>query len=145
MTLYHSHPSPHRPGREPIYGFSKFVSSLNEPEEGVAPTDCRLRPDVRVMEQQDFDMANAEKLKLEEKQRARRRKREAMAAKAAEAAASGNMEEAERLKKASNIIPFWFVKEYDHLTNSMMHVYKGGYWEAKATGNWDQFNLPEIF
>lgn len=84
-------------------------------------------------------------VKLEEKQRARRRKREAMAAKAAEAAAAGNMEEAEQLKKASSIIPRWFSKEYDHLTNTMTHVYKGGYWEAKAAGSWDQLDLPDIF
>lgn len=129
----------------------------------MAPTDSRLRPDIRIMEQQDFDGANTEKVthslvglfvelalcpvqvRLEEKQRARRRKREAMAAKAAEAAAAGNMEEAERLKTASSIIPRWFSKEYDHRTNTMMHVYKGGYWEAKATGNWEQFDLPDIF
>lgn len=45
-----------------MYGFSKFACSLNEPEDGVAPTDCRLRPDIRTMEQQDFDKANAEKV-----------------------------------------------------------------------------------
>lgn len=84
-------------------------------------------------------------VKLEEKQRARRRKREAMAAKAAEAAAAGNMEEAERLEKASTISPVWFSKEYDPHTNTMMHVYKGGYWEAKAAGKWQDLNLPEIF
>lgn len=84
-------------------------------------------------------------MKLEEKQRARRRTREALAAKAAEAAAAGNMEEAERLKKESSITPVWFSKEYDHLTNTMRHVYKGGYWEAKAKGNWDQLNLPDIY
>ena len=68
-----------------------------------------------------------------------------MAAKAAEAAAAGRMEEAEDLKTASSIIPKWFSKEYDHLTNTMMHVYKGGYWEAKAAGNWQQLDLPDIF
>ena len=84
-------------------------------------------------------------MKLEEKQRARRRKREAMAAKAAEAAAAGNLEEAERLERASSICPVWFSKEYDPFTKTMMHMYKGGYWEAKARGNWHDLNLPEIF
>lgn len=37
---------------------------MNEPEEGVAPTDCRLRPDIRVMEEQNFDKANAEKVRM---------------------------------------------------------------------------------
>lgn len=68
-----------------------------------------------------------------------------MAAKAAEAAAAGNMEEAERLKKESSISPRWFSKEYDHLTNTMMHIYKGGYWETKATCSWDKLDLPDIF
>ena len=52
----------YRPAWEARYGFSEFVCSLNEPDEGVAPTDCRLRPDIRVMERQDFDRANAEKV-----------------------------------------------------------------------------------
>ncbi len=52
-----------RPGNEVMYGFSKFVCSLNELEEGVAHTDCRLRPDIRIMEEQDFDGANAEKVR----------------------------------------------------------------------------------
>lgn len=51
-----------RPGSEAMYGFSQYVCSLNEPEDGVAPTDCRLRPDIRIMEQQDFDGANTEKV-----------------------------------------------------------------------------------
>ena len=68
-----------------------------------------------------------------------------MASKAAEAAATGNMEEAEQMKKASSICPTWFSKEYDQYTNTMMHVYKGGYWETKASGSWDHLNLPQIY
>jgi len=49
---------------------------LNEPEEGIAVTDSRLRPDQRLMESGRWDEANAEKLRLEEKQRAARRSRE---------------------------------------------------------------------
>lgn len=45
----------------------------------MAPTDCRLRPDQRLMENGKWDEANAEKLRIEEKQRATRRKREAEA------------------------------------------------------------------
>ena len=40
------------------------MCSLNEMEEGVAPTDSRLRPDQRIMESGDFDKANAEKVRL---------------------------------------------------------------------------------
>lgn len=56
-------PSPSRPGSELRYGFSDFAASLNEPERGVAPTDSRLRPDQRIMEEQDFNRANEEKVK----------------------------------------------------------------------------------
>ena len=51
-----------RPGSELMYGFSEFTASLNEREEGVAPTDARLRPDQRIMEEQQFDKANEEKV-----------------------------------------------------------------------------------
>jgi hypothetical protein len=45
-----------------MYGFSEFAASLNEPERGVAPTDSRFRPDQRIMEEQDFNRANEEKV-----------------------------------------------------------------------------------
>ena len=47
-----------------MYGFAEFAASLNEPEEGVALTDSRLRPDQRTMEEQDFNKANEEKVKM---------------------------------------------------------------------------------
>lgn len=47
---------------------------MNELEEGVAPTDSRLRSDQRLMEFGLWDEANIEKLRLEEVQRARNRK-----------------------------------------------------------------------
>ena len=53
-----------------------MASQLNEMEEGVAPTDSRLRPDQRLMEEGKWDEANEEKLRLEEKQRTARRQRE---------------------------------------------------------------------
>ena len=75
----------------------------------------------------------------------RRRKRESLAAQAAEAADLGNTAEAEQLKRESTITPIWFIKEYDQLTGSMMHSYKGSYWETKATQEWHKLNLPQIF
>lgn len=47
---------------------------MNEIEEGIAPTDSRLRPDQRLMEFGLWDEANIEKLRLEEFQRVRNRK-----------------------------------------------------------------------
>ena len=71
-----------------MYNFTELTVQLNEPEEGVAPTDTRLRPDQRLMENGDWDDANREKLRLEEKQRFARRQRE-QAALAAAGATSG--------------------------------------------------------
>lgn len=51
-----------------------LASQLNELEEGVAPTDSRLRSDQRLMEFGLWDEANIEKLRLEEIQRVRNRK-----------------------------------------------------------------------
>ena len=74
---------------------------------------------------------HSSQLRLEEQQRARRHKREAAATKAAQAVANGNHEEAARFEKEATYTPRWFKKEFDPLTQTMMHVYKGGYWEAK--------------
>jgi hypothetical protein len=62
---------------ETMYNFTELAVQLNEPEEGVAPTDTRLRPDQRLMEEAKWDEANEEKIRLEDKQRAARKKREA--------------------------------------------------------------------
>ena len=51
-------------GRENIYSLSQFAIELNEEEDGVAPTDTRLRPDQRLMEDAMWDEANDEKVRL---------------------------------------------------------------------------------
>ena len=53
---------PLRKEAEKYYFFSDFAASLNEMEEGVAPTDSRLRPDQRMMEDALWDEANDEKV-----------------------------------------------------------------------------------
>ncbi|XP_054993365.1 oxysterol-binding protein-related protein 2 [Sorex araneus] len=67
------------PNSAQMYNFSSFALSLNELEAGMeerlAPTDCRLRPDIRCMENGDMDVASQEKERLEEKQREARRGR----------------------------------------------------------------------
>ena len=83
-------------------------------------------------------------LRLEEKQRAKRRRREAAAARAAQAAATGDLEVATQLEREATYSPTWFHKEYDSVTNAMMHVYKGGYWEGKRSGDWG-VQFPDIF
>lgn len=74
--------NPVDPEAENYYNLSVFACQLNEMEEGIAPTDSRLRPDQRLMELGKWDEANEEKLRLEEKQRAVRRQREAETEKA---------------------------------------------------------------
>ncbi|VDN22631.1 unnamed protein product [Gongylonema pulchrum] len=66
------------PESELMYNFTAMAIELNEPEEGVAPTDSRLRPDMRLMENGDWAAANDEKARLEEKQRADTKKYQVM-------------------------------------------------------------------
>uniref|UniRef100_A0A3P9HHY9 Oxysterol-binding protein n=1 Tax=Oryzias latipes TaxID=8090 RepID=A0A3P9HHY9_ORYLA len=119
-------------GAETMYYFTALALTLNEPEEGVAPTDSRLRPDQRLMEDGRWDEANAEKQRLEEKQRTARRERER-----------------EALNQRSSSVPHenykarWFEHTEDKITGEAVHVYKGGYWEAKDQGKWE--DCPDIF
>jgi len=124
--------NPLLPGCEHFYYFTQLAIELNEPEPGVAPTDCRLRPDQRLMENGKWDEANTEKLRLEEKQRAMRRKREAEAEQA--------MTEGKPFKDYE---PLWFVKEKDKWTGNVIHAYTGRYWEAKKKQDWK--GCPNIF
>ncbi|XP_039188441.1 oxysterol-binding protein 2 isoform X2 [Crotalus tigris] len=129
-VLWKKYPLPEN--AENMYFFSKLALTLNEPEEGVAPTDSRLRPDQRLMENGKWDEANVEKQRLEEKQRAVRRQREV---EAAEALAEG--------KDYKGYIPMWFERKVDPVTGELMCVYKGGYWESKEKQDWSQ--CPSIF
>lgn len=72
-----------------MYYFSSLALTLNESEDGVAPTDSRRRPDQRLMEQGRWEEANAEKQRLEEKQRTVRREREREASRAANPSEEG--------------------------------------------------------
>ncbi|KAG6831258.1 hypothetical protein H0H92_011768 [Tricholoma furcatifolium] len=60
-----------------FYGFTSYGITLNELTEGLVgrlpPTDSRLRPDVRALEEGNIDLAEAEKVRVEEMQRDRRR------------------------------------------------------------------------
>ncbi|XP_029659548.1 oxysterol-binding protein 1 isoform X2 [Formica exsecta] len=117
---------------EKYYSFTELACQLNEPEEGVAPTDSRLRPDQRLMEDGRWDEANAEKLRLEEKQRASRRAREHEAEKATTQGLPYEVYE-----------PLWFKKKQDPYTDSRCYVYNGEYWDCKSRGDWSR--CPNIF
>uniref|UniRef100_A0AAQ6IMM5 Oxysterol-binding protein n=1 Tax=Anabas testudineus TaxID=64144 RepID=A0AAQ6IMM5_ANATE len=114
---------------ETTYYFTALALTLNEFEEGVAPTDSRRRPDQRLMEEGRWDEANAEKQRLEEKQRIARRERE--------------REAANQHAPHDSYQALWFEGCKDEITGEQVHIYKGGYWEAKERGSWEC--CPDIF
>uniref|UniRef100_A0A4W5JS85 Oxysterol-binding protein n=1 Tax=Hucho hucho TaxID=62062 RepID=A0A4W5JS85_9TELE len=126
--LWKKYPLPEN--AENMHFFSSLALTLNEPEEGVAPTDSRLRPDQRLMEAGLWDEANAHKQRLEERQRLERRKREAQATQALEEDFEGFQ-------------PLWFERRTDDSTGDSTYVYRGGYWESKDRQDWSQ--CPDIF
>ncbi|CAK8567240.1 unnamed protein product [Lathyrus sativus] len=95
------------------YNLSPFAISLNEIMPGLLmslpPTDSRLRPDQRHLENGDYEFANAEKLRLEQLQRQARKMQE------------------------RGWQPRWFKKDEDG-----SYRYMGGYWEAREKNNWDE-------
>uniref|UniRef100_A0A8D3C6J3 Oxysterol-binding protein n=1 Tax=Scophthalmus maximus TaxID=52904 RepID=A0A8D3C6J3_SCOMX len=117
---------------ENMHFFSSLALTLNEQEEGIAPTDSRLRPDQRLMEAGLWDEANTQKQRLEECQRLERKKREAQANQA--------LEDGQDIEGYQ---PLWFEKRTDDATGENIFVYRGGYWEAKDRQDWTQ--CPEIF
>ncbi|KAM3865253.1 oxysterol-binding protein 1-like [Diretmus argenteus] len=166
--IWRSNPLPE--GAETMYYFSSLALTLNEPEEGVAPTDSRRRPDQRLMEAGRWDEANSEKQRLEEKQRSSRREREREAVRttspAEEAVTEDSITDSPLKSKYSSLTDageigteasevsdesnhqdnyqaLWFQKLDDPVSGETMHVYKGGYWEAKDQGSWDM--CPDIF
>lgn len=42
-----------------------------------------------------------------------------------------------------NYQALWFESCKDDITGEQVHIYKGGYWEAKEHGNWER--CPDIF
>uniref|UniRef100_A0A669DIF2 Oxysterol-binding protein n=1 Tax=Oreochromis niloticus TaxID=8128 RepID=A0A669DIF2_ORENI len=105
-----------------MYNFTCFAMQLNELHkemEGVIPqTDCRLRPDIRAMENGDIDLASEEKKRLEEKQRAARK----------------NRSKADEEWKTR-----WFQQGQNPHTNSQDWLFCGGYWNRAYS------QLPDIY
>ncbi|OJJ54020.1 hypothetical protein ASPSYDRAFT_61376 [Aspergillus sydowii CBS 593.65] len=77
ILVWQAHP---RPTGIP-FNLTPFVITLNSLTDSLRPqlppTDTRLRPDQRAMEEGEYDLAATEKHRVEEKQRAKRREREA--------------------------------------------------------------------
>jgi len=78
QVLWEVDPLPPNPSR--YYGFTRFAISLNEVTEDIKgvlpPTDTRLRPDQRALENGDADQAEELKMLLESEQRERRKQLE---------------------------------------------------------------------
>nr|CAB3480028.1 unnamed protein product [Digitaria exilis] len=77
--------------------------------EKLPPTDSRLRPDQRHLENGEYEKANAEKLRLERRQRM-----------------STKLQD-------NGWKPQWFEQD----TKDGTYRYKGGYWETREKGRWD--------
>ncbi|XP_074603777.1 oxysterol-binding protein 1-like [Brevipalpus obovatus] len=106
-----------------MYNMTPFAVQLNEPEDGVAPTDSRLRPDQRAMEDGDWDKANDLKSELEENQRHRKVASERIAK------ANGQPHENK---------PIWFKKAFDPITQKRIHIFTDEYWQCKAESDWSK-------
>ncbi|XP_031648097.1 oxysterol-binding protein 1-like [Oncorhynchus kisutch] len=113
-----------------MYFFTNLALTLNEPEEGVAPTDSRLRPDQRLMEVGQWDEANAEKQRLEEKQHSVHRERERSAA------SQRTASESEEGTRQDNYTAQWFKRCDDPATAESTHIRDAtGRLRRKAAGS----------
>ncbi|KAK1889947.1 Oxysterol-binding protein 1 [Dissostichus eleginoides] len=124
-------------GADTMYYFTSLALTLNEYEEGISPTDSRRRPDQRLMEEGRWDEGNSEKQRLEEKQRIVRRERER------EAASQRTASQSEEGAPHDSHLALWFDRCEDQITGEQVHIYKGGYWEAKDRGIWE--GCPDIY
>ncbi|XP_061487074.1 oxysterol-binding protein-related protein 2 isoform X1 [Rhineura floridana] len=110
------------PNSSQMYNFTSFAVSLNELEKGMeevlAPTDCRLRPDIRHMENGEIDLASKEKERVEEKQRAARK---------------------ERAKDETEWRTRWFYQGTNPYTGTPDWLYSGGYFDRNF------FDCPDIY
>ena len=115
------------------FNLTPFVVTVNALPDRLkpflAPTDSRLRPDQRAMEEGEYDFAATEKNRVEEGQRARRREREA---------------------KGEEFVPRWFKKAKHPVTGEDYWVFNHDYWKvreevADGSRTWDEEGLEEIF
>ncbi|KAM6278363.1 oxysterol-binding protein-related protein 1 isoform 1-T4 [Spheniscus humboldti] len=122
--------TPRPPNSAQMYNFTSFAMALNELDkemESVIPkTDCRLRPDIRAMENGEIDLASEEKKRLEEKQRTARKNR-------------SKSEEDWKTSHPSSQTPRWFHQGPNPYTGTQDWLYSGNYWDR------NYFNLPDIY
>ncbi|XP_076991874.1 oxysterol-binding protein-related protein 1 isoform X3 [Tamandua tetradactyla] len=114
--------APRPPNSAQMYNFTSFAMVLNEVdkemESTIPKTDCRLRPDIRAMENGEIDQASEEKKRLEEKQRAARKNRS---------------------KSEEDWKTRWFHQGPNPYNGAQDWLYSGSYWDR------NYFNLPDIY
>jgi len=143
---------------EKQFNFTSFALSLNAldeemPRDRLAPTDCRLRPDQRALENADLDMASVEKHRLEEKQRAKRKARETMlegnsssvasSAHGSEASSVSGSEAGSQHVNPKEPPPKYFVREVDPDTGTVGHRFTGEYFRIRDDGG--SHHDPDIY
>nr|CDS32970.2 oxysterol binding protein 1 [Hymenolepis microstoma] len=148
--------SPLPPEAEKMYNFTQFAMQLNdkpENEPNLCPTDSRLRPDQRLMEDGSWDEANAEKVRLEEKQRMRRRQMalkllgtdeaESATAVGSSAVSSAPLPAALMDTLDQTHKPLWFEKVVDEDTGLETMKFNGKYWKSKEKNDWSM--CPDLY
>ncbi|RAH83972.1 hypothetical protein BO86DRAFT_387427 [Aspergillus japonicus CBS 114.51] len=101
------------------FNLTPFVITLNALPKGLKehlpPTDTRLRPDQRAMEEGEYDLAASEKHRVEEKQRAKRRERET---------------------NGDEYQPKWFTRAQCPVTGEEYWAHNGNYWKCRESHDW---------
>ncbi|OAR02136.1 hypothetical protein LLEC1_07302 [Akanthomyces lecanii] len=102
------------------FNLTPFVLTFNHIDDKlkqwIAPTDSRLRPDQRAMEDGEYDFAATEKNRLEENQRARRRKRE---------------------ESGEHFTPAWFSRARCEVTGEQYWQFNHKYWKQRENAGPD--------
>ena len=111
------------------FNLTPFLITMNDIPDKLRvylpPTDTRFRPDQRAVEENQYELAAAEKKRLEEKQRDRRREREFA---------------------CEDFVPCWFRKAKCNVTGEEYWDFDSSYWKerAKMEGkNWKE--VEDIF
>ncbi|XP_022913092.1 oxysterol-binding protein-related protein 6-like [Onthophagus taurus] len=113
------------PNHDRYYGFTRFALELNElgPEGHLLPpTDTRLRPDQRALENGDLKKAESLKMQLETAQRERRKRREEL---------------------RSHYEPLWFSHKKDDKED--IWEYNGKYWEVRKNKGFGNISFEPLW
>lgn len=120
-------PNPMPQNHEEYYGFTYFAMKLNELDgklaERIPPTDSRLRPDLRHLENGNLTKAQEYKEKLEELQRQRGK---------------------ERLEKGESYEPRWFRRNPRDATN-LSYIFTGEYWKKRSNPGFRNMTFVDLW